>query len=420
MSSHMIASAQLQMIVQQHAAPRPSTSPTPTGFFTDVRKTQGSRQSKLRPLPPRGGLGSTGGFSMMIEGSKTGEEKTVSVVERREATMQRPAAMERKPVLPKPQEPDRSEKDQAKIRKLEAELKKAQTTIRERTSENDGLKSKVSSMECSLSMQQSENERLEEKVKILTAANATKDKELENLNAALQRHEKGLESHDAQNAKLSQELQELRSKFSTDQTKWSSEKSQMVMMAGKLRDEVAMLKADAERNAKRIQDMSSSDQQRIDRLEMERKESRDRESNLRAESMKAKQQLAENEKKMAEWKQSIEQCNKYIVTICQPSFSVVKDESLAPVTPGVNTPDGGGFVLVPLPLLLEGYGLLPGDMKRKIAQDYEAQKKQDVSEQQPAAVASAGNFAVQHGAIQAGGPAPPSNRGSFTSGRGRK
>jgi hypothetical protein len=62
----------------------------------------------------------------------------------------------------------------------------------------------------------------------------------------------------------------------------------------------------------------------------------------------------------------------YIVKICQPQFSVVKDEALTPVGPGQS--QDGAFVLVPLPLMLEGYTLLPGEMKKKIADDYESSK----------------------------------------------
>ena len=55
----------------------------------------------------------------------------------------------------------------------------------------------------------------------------------------------------------------------------------------------------------------------------------------------------------------------YITKICQPHFAVVKDESLTPVNiSGFQVTEG--HVLVPLILLLEGYALLPPQLKSAI------------------------------------------------------
>lgn len=405
----MIASSQLQMIAQQHSLARPNTSPTPTGMFADLRKP-GARHnnngvsahhqrelntSKLRPLPPKqmltghyGGGSGSGGFSMMIEGSKTGEEKTISLVERREATQQRPAAAERKlrekPPMAQRVKPEFDFKDKM-IKKLELELKRANATIREKTTENDTVKSKVSTLEGSLSKQEKENGRLKSNVALLTSSNETKDSEIANLTAALKRHEEGANSQGAESRRLTQELDVMAIKQSSAETKltkeraaWEKERTDMLAELTSSKAEAALAKSKAAEG-----DTSLSKRQQL--IEIERQNARDRESALQSEVRKAKKQVEESEKKLVEWKDVVESCNSYILNICQPSFSVVKDENLTPVTPGVNTPDGGGFVLVPLPLLLEGYGLLPGNLKQKIAQDYEKTKSE---------APAAGNFAT--------------------------
>ena len=61
--------------------------------------------------------------------------------------------------------------------------------------------------------------------------------------------------------------------------------------------------------------------------------------------------------------QQVKKYNMFIQKICQPQFSVVKDPSLTPVNPnGFDVVEG--HVLVPLQLLLEGYGFLPEDLRQ--------------------------------------------------------
>jgi hypothetical protein len=315
---------------------------------------------------------------MMMEGSKTGIEKVVTAVEKREAVQSRPAATERKPsTVPTPPDAslanDRSEKDQAKIRKLEAEIKKLQANLKDKNAENSKLNEKIDDLENSLTRQQAENERMLEKLKALNASNTAKNAELENLQAALDRHERGSGEASAELRELARRLEEANSRFLAAEQRWVTEKATFEANHNKLKDEHTATKSALELAQRKAADEISAWKNKHEKFDAEWREARDREANLRSDALKAKQQLAESEKKLAEWRQTVETCNAYIVNICQPSFSVVKDETLAPVPPG--SPEGSGYVLVPLPLLLEGYGLLPGDMKKKIAQDYENSKK---------------------------------------------
>src|SRR5688500_1715464 len=99
---------------------------------------QAVQNTRLRPLPPRGAVLS----SMMIEGSKTGEEKIFNPIEKREAPTKPP----KEPVERERKEPDNA-KELQRIRKLEAELRKVTELVKGRNSELGVLKNTLMTLE---------------------------------------------------------------------------------------------------------------------------------------------------------------------------------------------------------------------------------------------------------------------------------
>eukprot|EP00996_Jenningsia_fusiforme_P000365 NODE_1310_length_1592_cov_47.289047_g1175_i0.p1 GENE.NODE_1310_length_1592_cov_47.289047_g1175_i0~~NODE_1310_length_1592_cov_47.289047_g1175_i0.p1 ORF type:complete len:396 (-),score=76.90 NODE_1310_length_1592_cov_47.289047_g1175_i0:291-1478(-) len=62
-------------------------------------------------------------------------------------------------------------------------------------------------------------------------------------------------------------------------------------------------------------------------------------------------------------------CQNFIKRVCQPQFSVVQDESLTPVAADCGFGMVEGHVLVPLKLLLEGYAMLPRELRETHVRD---------------------------------------------------
>ncbi|KAJ9451589.1 hypothetical protein DIPPA_25458 [Diplonema papillatum] len=85
----------------------------------------------------------------------------------------------------------------------------------------------------------------------------------------------------------------------------------------------------------------------------------------RIELKESRDDLIMKEASMMEMRGKTDQLIQYVAKICQPHFAVVKDESLTPVNvSGFQVTEG--HVLVPLILLLEGYALLPANLKSVI------------------------------------------------------
>eukprot|EP01065_Artemidia_motanka_P045373 TRINITY_DN6653_c0_g1_i3.p1 TRINITY_DN6653_c0_g1~~TRINITY_DN6653_c0_g1_i3.p1 ORF type:complete len:570 (+),score=205.31 TRINITY_DN6653_c0_g1_i3:66-1775(+) len=86
---------------------------------------------------------------------------------------------------------------------------------------------------------------------------------------------------------------------------------------------------------------------------------------VRAELREVREEQVRKEAELIERRRKAEQFQEYVLKICQPHFAVVKDESLCPVNvSGFQVTEG--YVLVPLILLLEGYALLPPQLKMVI------------------------------------------------------
>lgn len=354
---------------------RPSTSPVPTVGTPELRKASappGGAQSKLlmlqqrvalRPLPPR-----SGGISMFIEGSKTGEEKIIGRPDRRE-----PVAIKATGSVTadgeSEKEQQKAQRDRERARRLETEVQRLQEQLKRKKEEQE--ESRAAGLRLSASMD-SMKVRLEEKIS--------------SLQAELQHRDLGDSCRSDALEKLRRENEELIAKWSTKEATMALENTNLL---AKLAESEASNKAHAtqlEAKSKASSDHASEIlalKQRVvtlerdlstgkDRWASDLAAARDKEIQLLAQVAALKQQVADSAENVAQWKQRVQDCNDYVVKVCQPQFTVVKDESLVPLN-GKPSGPGSGFVLVPLPLLLEGYGLLPPDVKKKIAAAYEQQ-----------------------------------------------
>lgn len=381
----MIPAAQLIAFAQQAA--RPATSPIPSFFAADLRKAhpratkqqaqqqqQQHQASRLRPLPQRCGALA----EMMIEGSKTGEEKPVTIVERREPPTNA------KPPLSNEDRRDSGTpmfnivKEQQKIRRLEQELKKANETIRQKNIEIDGLQEGNKSV----------GDLLEESRRMLSdqqrqhqiTLNASKA-EVDSLRKALDMMESDINrmrAEDSRRSSLVADAQTASEKaLHAKESEFQSRCRDYEKDNNQLRDEAKNYRAAMEDMTSKLAGLKDELEKKVRTAKEELLRRDEREQQLRCDVEETKSQLCERDTRMCEWKKRIEACNAYIVKICQPQFSVVRDETLTPIPHQEGDPSSSeaGFVLVPLPLLLEGYALLPPDTKRKIAEDYEQSKK---------------------------------------------
>lgn len=397
-----------------NAAPvyRPATSPVPS-LFGDLRKISqaragagggvaaaaaahqqgGGARVSLRPLPPRGLAG------MVIEGSRTGEEKAVAVIDRREPIATRPVAAERKPREEQPKEDLSASKDQ-RIRQLETQLRRVQEQLRTRISESNDLRETAAKAGETIAHQQSRIESLESEVESLSDTNASFNKTIAQLKAQLQQAAAEAESH-AADATLLRQKSAVHAVTSDERQKEAAKRLEEAVKQAdldrtRLTAETHAWKSQVDELNRKLLAAKEEASLREALLSKELNERRSNEAKSAGDAVAARTQLAEREAKVLEWRKKIDLCNEYIVKICQPQFSVVKDESLTPIQTGVTTPENGGFVLVPLPLLLEGYGLLPVEVKRKIADDYETSKGKEGS----SGATNAGAFAGARAAAE--------------------
>lgn len=384
---------------------RPSTSPTPYStpdvrrngarFRTTSTKTTHTNSPPLSqhhlpavptiaaaavfskpPLRPIDGRGSGSGmmFSMCVEGTKAGEEKAVGTIDKREASYVRPSATLEtgigRDVM--------AARDAQRLKRLEQELAKAQETIKKRTSERDGARSKneeaqqlLTDLNARLVASEKTHAgqicdkdaiiaRLREQLALLEA----RVKELERVNADLL-------ANGGRAASLEQQLSALQARF-------DATVSELGLESDSLRSSEADLKARIAQLQSELRNSTAGSSASDDRLRRELDERTREAAKWQEAAKKSQRELNDKEALFSQWKETIDRVNKYIVKICQPQFSVVKDESLAPVTPGGG--GGGsstaeGFVLVPLALMLEGYTILPADTKKQIASEYESSKQ---------------------------------------------
>jgi predicted nucleic acid-binding Zn-ribbon protein len=368
---------------------RPSTSPAPNFMFADIKKAaaamrggggggvaahQAAIQSRLRPIPassqgvrPQGML--FGGLT--IEGAKTGEEKLVTAVDRRESVSAKPSAPLDTGSTGKE---NQTARDTQRIKKLEAEIKKLQELVRKRTQERDDTTRRAEDFE---SLLDAANRKLTGREAALNEELRQRQEQIEQFRTACAALEAKLKRFEEEHLLMNQGQ---RSSIDRHAQELQNAHAQLERLRRELTEQIEVLKHE-------------NRQQRDVNLSLEKKvaaaahDAAARETSFQKEAANLREQCAKHaageaelrsemrsrEQMLEDWKLKMDQCRQYIVKICQPQFSVVKDDSLTPVHPG--SQEAGGFVLVPLTLMLEGYTLLPPDMKKRIADDYESAKK---------------------------------------------
>lgn len=375
---------------------RPSTSPTPNFVFADLKKiaSYGSAGpnklprgmaaasaaapaaaalSRLRPLPASSQGPRTNGFmggGMMIEGAKTGEEKLVSVVERRESVAVKPSA----PLDTGVAKENAVQRDLVRIKKLENDIRKLQEQLKKRTQEKEEETRRADDFQHLLD---SANRKLSDRETELTEELRRRQTQVEHFRSTCEELEKKLrqiEDDHASSTSGSRSAAERHAQELRDaQAQLERLRSDMNAQLDSLRNELRQQKEQTSVWEKKSSAQAAEAAQRDTRHEREMAAARADSAKIASECDGLRRDMCEKDKMVDDWKQKMDQCRNYIVKICQPKFSVVKDDSLAPVQPG--SQEAGGFVLVPLQLMLEGYTLLPGDMKKKIAEEYESSKK---------------------------------------------
>ncbi len=305
---------------------------------------------------------------MVIEGSRTGEEKLVSLVEKRESVSVKPST----PMDSTGNKDGQAMRDAMRLKKLEGEIKKLQEMVRKKTSEKEEADRRAEDFQGLLN---DSNRRLSERELELQAELRNRGLEIENLksdveraNARLKKSAEELANRDSGSKAADVKIREL----AEVQQKLESMRASMQSQIDNLKAEGKLLREAGEASEKKFTAASREAATRNERLQQDVDHIRADQMRVMDERDRLQGEVKNREEMLNEWKSRIEQCRKYIVKICQPSFTVVKDESLTPMSQ--EDKEAGGFVLVPLSLMLEGYTLLPGDMKKKIADDYESAK----------------------------------------------
>jgi chromosome segregation ATPase len=260
-----------------------------------------------------------------------------------------------------------------RLKKMENEIKKLQEMVRKRTTEKEEADRRAEDFEGLLN---DSNRRMSERELELQADLRSKGIEIEGLrsdieraNARLKKSTEDLAARDhSSKAADSNKLKEL----SEVQQKLEAMRLSMQSQIDSLRSEGKQLRDAGDAAERKFSAASREAAAKSERMREEMDSMRADQVRVKDERDRLENEVKSRDEMLNDWKTRIEQCRKYIVKICQPSFTVVKDESLTPM--GQDDKDGGGFVLVPLSLMLEGYTLLPPDMKKKIADDYESAK----------------------------------------------
>jgi hypothetical protein len=314
---------------------------------------------------------------MCITGKTTGEEKLFTNVERRDSAVPVRAAVN------KPPTPDGSREaalKEQRVRKLEQELRRANDTIKKKNGEIRDLQDRGQQQRDSLS---DAHNRTTAAVQGAAREASDKDVLISDLRMQLQREMSGRERGAATaDARRQSELDaaDVAAKQLLAQLDQAAETALRMKKENDARLAETNAAADADRKKaiaaaaklslleKQLSDLRNDTSKADTSRRLSESSAAITNSAALAEALSKQRQ---SEATLQDWQGRINKCNEYIVRICQPKFTVVKDDSLAPMGQG----DSEGFVLVPLQLLLEGYGLLPNNTKKDIAEVYEGSKK---------------------------------------------
>ena len=369
------------------AAAPGATTAAGTANITSPVAPRAGRWHQLRPLDAdqsavlaHSTSGSGSGLLMGITGTRTGEEKFVSAVEVRQAPGKHGgdgSAADANKQRTRSQPTAVTDAD--RIRRLEAELRKSQEALRKKTSDMDAARAthKDALAAAAAAADQARADALDAQAKQHEAASRALRAAADDTAAQLRKCEDELRKKAADDDEA---IRRREGEFNASAMMWASERGIMQKEAQAARD-----KLDAE--VKRAAALAGELRTLRDEKELSRRDASTVEQQLRTELAAALQQIRElkaviesQRENVAAWERRVLCCNDFIMRICQPKFSVVKDDKqLTPMTQAEAAQAAGqataGFVLVPLALMLDAYELLPQDSKKLIAHRYEQDKK---------------------------------------------
>mmetsp|Transcript_90615 Transcript_90615/g.157028 ORF Transcript_90615/g.157028 Transcript_90615/m.157028 type:complete len:420 (-) Transcript_90615:150-1409(-) len=261
-------------------------------------------------------------------------------------------------------------KDQAIIKKLEAKIKELKTIVQSHEATQDKEISSLTATINGLRQQlATEKEERQQQVGSLKAEVQQKQDEAEMTAARLKNMEMECKATIA-------ERDMERAKAFAKQSELEAEIKDLLLKVAALETQLEAMKRQGQQNRANQQDLAALRRETAEQLaalQQLLREKNDRILHLERELRSLQHREAEREAQVEEYnsmKQTLHKYNVFLQKICQPQFSVVKDASLTPVNPnGFNVVEG--HVLVPLKLLLEGYGMLPTDLRETYNQtDY--------------------------------------------------
>eukprot|EP01006_Ploeotia_vitrea_P055945 TRINITY_DN68051_c5_g1_i1.p1 TRINITY_DN68051_c5_g1~~TRINITY_DN68051_c5_g1_i1.p1 ORF type:complete len:435 (+),score=37.32 TRINITY_DN68051_c5_g1_i1:85-1389(+) len=333
--------------------------PQSTGGYREANKT-----TTLRPPLPN--PESTG---LMVEGMQTGQQVAVeATVVRVPSAATRPNSQQRERrssdahhnAAERERERRERLRDKALIRKLENEIKKLKGVIHDRDATIESLKAQLQTADQRCQKQADE---FAHEAQLLKEKNVKLKKELEET-LANSKEMKGNTDH------WKSQLDLEKNKASLREADYQRSINELQAKIRDLEREVGTLERSQETQFKHKREADKQKEDIMRGFELQLGQEREKTAKALAELRQLKEKQEKDQSNVTKWRDTITKYNEFIQKICQPQFSVVKDESLTPVNPnGFNVVEG--HVLVPLVLLLEGYSLLPNDLRETYNQtDY--------------------------------------------------
>lgn len=243
-------------------------------------------------------------------------------------------------------------KDQATARRLRAEVERLTAVVAERDAEIGKTVNTIASLKDQLEVRSKEHHAhrvaIQEQLRRAQAAQALAEQ---------------------RTALLLTQIEEARDQQASRECSAAERESELAKAAARLRAEILMLEdqllAARREGDRRAEDHADAERRWAELLTAGRAEGDAHISTIReleAEVEGQRHRAAAQADHCRRLQDQLTECHRYLQRICQPQFAVVNGKSLTPVdVNGFETVEG--HVLVPLPILLEGFALLPESMR---------------------------------------------------------
>ncbi|EPY21156.1 hypothetical protein AGDE_14265 [Angomonas deanei] len=302
------------------------------------------------------------GFS--IEGTKTGEEVVVEKVEPRQPARRKSSLPSSSEAGPSPSLLAELESLRKKVSQLQSEKKTMSEKLQKIRKETDAvMKGKELIIDELLARRSLEVDHiLEQKGKTLNMCST-----MASLYAEL------FQSHQ----KLERALDEINAKEEKERRASQDKRDELMEKLQALENEKKEASADNNSTQNDLQAQITMLKEKLNQTKAERDQSvhqLERElADVQERLVRSIREVEDSTKKRAEDAFLVAQCRLFVRNICNPGFSVVKDESLQPVSRDRSEPSG--YVLVPLTTLLHGYTLLPEEERKGVISSYDERTK---------------------------------------------